>query len=300
MGVTFGGAAHGADASMTVTELASFTEYQASLDTVEPTLAAREAIELGLLPGGREPFTVHGQCWACGTDTEFTVDFAHAHQSGDQWIPNWRESLTCKDCGLNNRLRASLHLFHRHCSPTPQDEIYLTEQTTPMYRWLTQRYSRVTGSEYLGQAVPFGELDDRGLRNESLTRLSFPDGHFDHLLSFDVLEHIPSWEQALAECFRCLKSGGWLMLSVPFLSGAENTLVRASVLESGEIEHILPPEYHGDPMTSDGCLCFYHFGWDLLSKLAEAGFESVRAVSYWSRDFGYLGGEQFIFFARKP
>jgi SAM-dependent methyltransferase len=285
---------------LTLKEFASFDDYVAERERSQSELAEREAVERGLLAGEREPFTVAGRCWACGTDSELAVNFDYAQKVGGEWIPNWRESLLCPSCGLNNRLRASLHLFHGHCAPRAGDSIYMTEQTTPIYRWLCDRYPHVIGSEYLGDAIPFGQTDDRGIRNESLTRLSFPDAHFDHLLSFDVLEHVPNWEQALSECFRCLKPGGWMMLSVPFLAGAEETLVRARVLETGDVEHILPPEYHGDPLTTDGCLCFYHFGWDLLTRLTEAGFESVRAVSYWSRPYGYLGGEPLVFFARKP
>jgi SAM-dependent methyltransferase len=291
---------HKTGSGLTLIEQASFDDYLASRNRSLADLAAREAVERDFLTGQREPFSVAGRCWVCGTRSDFAVDFAHARKIGEEWIPNWRESLLCRSCGLNNRLRASLHLFHAYCAPRARDSIYMTEQTTPIFRWLSESYTDVTGSEYLGDGVPFGQTDDSGIRNESLTRLSFPDAQFDHLLSFDVLEHIPNWQQALSECFRCLKPGGWMMLSVPFLAGAQETLIRAKLSESGAIEHILPPEYHGDPLTSDGCLCFYHFGWDLLTRMADAGFESVRAVSYWSRAYGYFGGEQFLFFARRP
>jgi hypothetical protein len=63
---------------------------------------------------------------------------------------------------------------------------------------------------------------------------------------------------------------------------------------------LLPPEYHGDPINSAGCLCFYHFGWDILSSLRAAGFGKAEALLYWSSDFGYLGNaDQIIFLARK-
>ena len=51
----------------------------------------------------------------------------------------------------------------------------------------------------------------------------------------------------------------------------------------GTISHLLPPEYHADP------LCFYHFGWDLLDALRSLGFRDTLALIYWTGELGYLG-----------
>jgi SAM-dependent methyltransferase len=45
--------------------------------------------------------------------------------------------------------------------------------------------------------------------------LPFADASFDHVLSYDVLEHVHEPERCLAECFRVLKPGGSLMLVFP-------------------------------------------------------------------------------------
>jgi len=118
-------------------------------------------------------------------------------------------------------------------------------------------------------------------------------------LSFDVLEHIPNYKKALSECYRCLKPGGTLYFSIPFVKASEHNIVRANLSETGEIINLLPPEYHGNPLNSDGILCFYHFGWEILNDLKNAGFNDAKALLYWSEKFGYLGGEQFIFMATK-
>jgi hypothetical protein len=66
------------------------------------------------------------------------------------------------------------------------------------------------------------------------------------------------------------------------------------------VVHLLPPEYHGDPVTDTGCLCFYHFGFDLLDVCKSAGFAEAHALLYYDSHFGYLGfGEQVVFLARK-
>src|SRR2546423_89000 len=45
--------------------------------------------------------------------------------------------------------------------------------------------------------------------------LPFGDGAFDVVCAFEVLEHIPDDDQALAEIARVLRPGGALVFSVP-------------------------------------------------------------------------------------
>ncbi len=138
-----------------------------------------------------------------------------------------------------------------------------------------------------------------GIRNESLTSLSFHDGEFEFVLSFDCFEHIPDYKKAFSECARILQPEGAMLFTVPFVSGSEKNIVRARLNDAGETEHLLPPEYHGDPVNPEGCLAYYHFGWEMLNDLKEAGFSHSEAVLYWSAKYGYLGGEQIMFIAKK-
>ena len=89
------------------------------------------------------------------------------------------------------------------------------------------------------------------------------------------------------------------------------TIPRASMVRFAEtassfpIAAILPPripmspEYHGDPLNAEGCLCFQHFGWEMLQQVKQAGFARVWALLYHSRDYGYLGNEQIQFLVEK-
>jgi hypothetical protein len=52
-------------------------------------------------------------------------------------------------------------------------------------------------------------------------------------------------------------------------------------------------------VNTEGSLAFYHFGWELLQCMRALGYVDVRACQYWSRDLGYLGRDQLIFFARR-
>ena len=92
---------------------------------------------------------------------------------------------------------------------------------------------------------------------------------------------------------------GALFFSVPFELHSEKNIVRAAMNVDGEINHFMPPEYHGDPLNPEGCLCFYHFGWELLDDLKSAGFETATAMIYWSKEFAYLGENQILFLAEK-
>jgi hypothetical protein len=285
-------------AALPLVAVASYGEYQSHAASTRDAAAARAALESALQTGAR-PFHLPGYCYECAGPTRLLVDDLYASEVDGRLIPNWRERLVCEHCGLNNRLRAALHIFDQCCKPRVGDAIYVTEQTTPFFRQLSAKYPGVVGSEYLGERLPFGSTDERQVRNESLTRLTFSDGQFAHILSFDVFEHIPDYTKALAECWRCLQPGGTLLVSVPFILTAETTLARAVVTADGAIQHRFPPEYHGDPLSDAGCLCFYHFGWDLIAQFKAAGFSSATGLLYWSEEFGYLGGEQLMLLARK-
>jgi hypothetical protein len=111
------------------------------------------------------------------------------------------------------------------------------------------------------------------------------------------LEHVPDYRTALKEFFRVLAVGGQLVLSVPF-SFRQETVVRAIVDESGEIEHLVEPCYHGDPLSPEGVLSYYDFGMDLLEELSRSGFSECFVVCYSSAPWGYMD-ENIAFIARK-
>lgn len=262
----------------------SFEEWRAyEAQTVERRRRIQESE--AALPSPPPVLRRDGICHVCRERTHFTYS-----------TENLREDLVCEGCNLINRLRASVWLFEVECRPRRGSAIYLTEQVTQLYAVLAKRYSKLQGSEYLGSDVPLGEVAN-GVRNESLTELTFDSGSFSGVLSFECFEHIPDYGQAFRECARVLRPGGRMVFSVPFLRDAESTLVRARIRPDGEIEHILEPEYHGDPLTNDGCLCFQHFGWDILDALREAGFSRAWACVYWSQRYAYLGAEQIQFVA---
>lgn len=207
---------------------------------------------------------------------------------------NLRETVNCPKTGFNTRMRAAVHAV-KYFEKDRAASIYIAEQKTPLFKYLESYYADVTGSEYLGDMVPLGSRNAEGLRNEDATQLTFADDSFDVALSFEVLEHIPDYRKALHETRRVLRQGGRFYFTAPFVPSWQETIVRAKI-ESGEIVHILEPEYHGDPVRAEGILCFQHFGWDIVDSLAEAGFSDIQALAFDQPDHGYYTQEPILVF----
>jgi glycosyltransferase involved in cell wall biosynthesis/SAM-dependent methyltransferase len=275
-------------------------EYLRFREILDIDIHERVITEVGLVKHGVENFYLNGVCVICGGDT-FNTSFMYAYQKSEDGmlLPNWREHLNCVSCGFVNRIRAAMHIFYHHIKPTINSSIYITEQTTSLYAWLKERHPNLKGSEFLGSSYPGGTVID-GLRNEDLTKLTFDSSSFDYILSFDVLEHVADDLAAFSQVYRCLKPGGTFLFAAPFLKDRTEKLIRAKMLPDGTVEHLMEPEYHGNPVDMEnGALCFRYFAWDLINDLKHVGFKVAEVLHYWSRDCCYLGTEQFIFRAIK-
>ena len=284
---------------LSVTVVHNLSEYREHAAKNITAYQRRWQQELQLCAAGVD-FTTLGFCYPCETTVAFRTDFLYSSAMvHGKPVPNWRERVLCPKCEMNNRTRASIQLLTETLGAHQKSNIYIAEQVTPLYKALKSRFPALVGSEYLADKVPFGNTDERGVRNESITRLTFQDNVFDYILNFDVLEHVPDVTAGLHEMHRTLAPNGTLLLSVPFLPGEQNTNVRARLNEAGEIEHLMAPQYHGDPITDAGCLCFQDFGWDLLDQMREIGFKEVSMLLYWSDALGYYGVEQMMITAKK-
>ena len=253
-------------------------------------LAARHRLDQAL-PGACGPEGWPGLCRLC----DRVVDFQLA--GVDPAAPNLRESLLCPGCGLNARVRAGLWLLDDALESDGTGtgaRVYLTEQASRAFVWAQRRYAHAHGSEYVEDPVRRGHLSawlasvggQGEVRFGDVTALHFGDATLDGIASFDVLEHVPDHRRALAEFARVLRPGGHLVLTAPFLDHAAEGVLRARLGPDGQVEHLLEPEYHGDPV-SGGVLCFHHFGWDLLGQVRAAGFAHAEMVLPWDPAGGW-------------
>lgn len=219
-----------------------------------------------------------GFCVGCGRDVSFRVTHEPPAKM-DGWR-NLLEGMIC-DCGLNGRMRSALLAWQNLRTTETFRTSLIFEKVTPLFRLMSAIDPSLMGCEYLGAdkvagaAYAWGGQD---VRHESIEALSCADGSLDLMMHFDVLEHVPDLARALEECWRVLRPGGSMLFTLPFYPGLEKHRVRA-VLTDGEVHHLLPPAYHGNPV-GDGALVFIHPGWQLLDDLQQAGFAVSAALVF--------------------
>lgn len=267
-----------------------------------------DTIDDCMLPS-RHPTALRAYCAACGTVTDMQLTWHYcATNAAGSVHPAWTETAACQVCGLNSRMRAVVDYLRRLLEGeygANYKRVYCAERTTPSYPVIERLFDKVTGSEYLGDDKKLGQKSlhykgyPRLVRHEDLTQLSFAEKSFDLVVTQDVFEHIPNYHQAFRECARVLDDGGMLVFTIPFFFDQQVTRVRASLRADGQVEHHLPPEYHGNPVSNEGSLCFQNFGWDIIDDLNKNGFTDARASLYWGPWQGHLGLPFFVFSAIK-
>ena len=221
-----------------------------------------------------------GYCIVCDATRQFA-----GPEGGMRQDMSFRESLTCAECHSISRHRAALAVLQQALPGAEQTRVYITEQATRLFVGLRKRMRRLAGSEFVPEWRKRWRLSSwlwaQGCRDfvryQDVTALSFRRGSKDAVVSFDVLEHVPDYPQALREFARVLRPGGVLVMTVPFYDASAHSQTIARIREDGSIEHDGEPEYHGDPV-SHGVLCFHHLGWDLLESMHAAGFSEAEAV----------------------
>lgn len=278
-------------------KLRTLNDFTAYCQTYMPGRTAFEN-RLTALGKHKQAWQMAGYCQACEQMTGLVADW----HSSDKITPNYRERLVCPVCRLNNRQRYSMGLLKKMVSRLEgiRPVIYLYEQVTPFYHYAVTKLSEadIIGSEYFGFEHKSGEVIN-GIRHEDAMALSFANESIDLIMSNDVYEHVPDYKQSLKEAYRVIKHGGKLVFSIPFYANRDETRYRA-VLEEGSIKHLLPEQYHGNPMLNKGSLVFNDFGWDILKACKEAGFADAYALTYYSVFFGNIGGgAQQVFIAEK-
>jgi len=279
---------------MKIFRLKSFDDYKEHVQKNGPNYELQKNYESSVIRPGRREFTVSGISYPANQYVDFKVDY----QYSDGRNINWRERMICPVTHLNTRLRCCVHILDFELSPYPGSVIYITEQVTSLFQYLSRKFANLLGSEYLGNDLQPGEIRN-GIRHEDMTNLSIKSESIDHFLSFECFEHIPFYKKAISEAYRVLAPGGVFLGSFPFDCNNQANLIKAKLDDNGDIIYFAPPEYHGDPVSDKGILCYTVFGWEILDEFKQAGFDEAYAILIWSDIFGYLGGEQIFFVAKK-
>jgi SAM-dependent methyltransferase len=163
--------------------------------------------------------------------------------------------------------------------------LYELSSRGALHDFLRRRVGNLTCSEYF-DGVPPGARRD-GVLCQDVQRLTFADASFDVCTSTEVFEHVPDDSRGFREMRRVLRAGGALVFTVP-LRDAGPTLERARLDGQGAVEHLLPPEYHGDRIRGPGrVLAFRNYGHDIVDRLRACGFAEARID--WRFKDAYLG-----------
>ena len=156
----------------------------------------------------------------------------------------------------------------------------------PASRKLRRECRRYVGSHYRPDA-PMGTVV-KGNRCEDLERPTFDDGSFDIIVSSDVLEHIVDVDTAHAQIARVLDEDGIHVWTVPLHQEVMISKPRVTRAETG-LEHLLPAEYHGDPVSTAGALVTFDWGRDLPDRVEAASGMWTSVMRVENRAHGLLG-----------
>ena len=248
-------------------------EAGTSPDTADAAATPCQAF-LATFRSGRFVFSVEGNCCICNWKTEFRAE--RDTEISPAWYKNWfRSGLKCMRCGSVPRERALFSAIERFY---PAWRTLRIHESSPVRRGATLRLQDecpgYVQSQYDPSLPPGALHTSKRYRNEDLEAQSFEVGSFDLVITQDVYEHLFAPDKAIRETERTLAPGGAHVMTVPIVRGAEPSVRRAR-LENGRIRHILPPQYHGNPMSGDGSLVTIDWGYDIIDYLA---FHSGLAV----------------------
>lgn len=239
-----------------------------------------------------------GKCAICGKRSVFLVFNGHR-------APHFREQLNCFFCKSVSRHRHVAKEILRAFSRPEESiaeakpflktlKIYSASSGDALHRILGADNPNFIASEYFPD-VPVGS-EKNGVLCQNLESLTFERDSFDLVVTEDVLEHVANAEKAFSEIHRVLKRGGYHIFTVP-LSLDSPTRERA-ILENGQVKHLLPPEYHGDPIRGE-ILAFRNFGYDIFASLAALGFEAKLSSTFLRDTLRYAIADSQVIVSRK-
>jgi hypothetical protein len=156
----------------------------------------------------------------------------------------------------------------------------------PASRKLRRECHQYVGSHYRPD-IPLGTVV-KGNRCEDLEQPTFEDGSFDIIVSSDVLEHIVDVDAAHAQIARVLAGDGIHVWTVPLHQDVAVSRHRVTRSATG-VEHLVPAEYHGDPVSAEGALVTFDWGTDLPDRVAAASGMWTSVLRVENRAHGLLG-----------
>ena len=233
---------------------------------------------------------VRGECPICENQSTF--------EASHDWL---RDALICTSCenGSLPRERALALILNRErpnwrnldiheCSPSPRGISIKLESQCASY----------VGSNYFPGKKLGVEIN--GVRNENIEQSSFENGAFDIVIALDVAEHVFNPAKMFSDIYRTLRDGGIFLSTFPIhKSQVEATAQRASLDELGQIRHLEAPEFHGNPVSDQGSLVTYDYGYEIHQEIGNWALFSIEIVRFAAPEQGVLGEYTEVIICRK-
>jgi SAM-dependent methyltransferase len=139
-------------------------------------------------------------------------------------------------------------------------DIHESSPSGPGSERLARECQNYVATHYFKDVEPGASY--QGFRCEDLEAMTFPDECFDLVITQDVFEHIFDYRSGFREVMRTIRSGGAHVFTTPKYRGLSKTQDRA-IRNNGEVVHLFEPEYHGNPIDSNGSLVTVRYGDDI-------------------------------------
>jgi SAM-dependent methyltransferase len=207
-----------------------------------------------------------------------------------------RDGYRCRRCGSLPRERALVKVLGDVAPGWPASRVFESSPGGRASELIARRCAAYTPSQ-LFEGVPSGTYVD-GVRREDLQRLTLHDASVDLVVTQDVLEHVVEPERALREIARVLVPGGLHVWTVPIYP-RPSTVLRAEPDGAGGVRHLLPPEYHGNPLGG-GSLVVREWGDDVVAFADAVSGVTTTRYDTDSRWHGLLGPMKDVLVSRTP
>ncbi len=187
-----------------------------------------------------------GHCAICQSEARFVAS--------NEWL---RDHYLCSRCGTIPRQRATAEVLNL---VRPGWRGLTIHESSPCINFYAEQCAGYTYSFYF-EGVPPGSRKD-GHLCENLESLTFADCTFDVFITQDVLEHVFNPDRVVREIMRVLKPQGVHVFTAPKHKHLSRSCRRARLREDGTVEHLLPAEYHGNPIGDGSSLVTWDYGSD--------------------------------------
>lgn len=187
-----------------------------------------------------------GYCYTCDQEVTFA-----SYDAG------LRDHYVCSNCNSIPRERALMHCIEKFY-PNWRD-LHIHE-SSPANRGASVKLKASCSHYKDTQCFPNLPLGDW---NQDLENQTFQDESFDLVITQDVMEHIFNPAKAFSEIARTLKPGGAHIFTVGLVTKENPSEICAQKNIDGTITHFKEPEYHGNPISSEGSLVTVNWGYDI-------------------------------------